>query len=86
MAEVLAVTADPAALQHPVGLRQRERGLGDDASDRLEPLRLQACRISRATSLLVSTNDGCSRVWIWSRGKASGTVMSAVFRVGALLS
>src|SRR5215475_181475 len=49
MAEMLAVTADAAALLHPVVLGKRQRRLCDNTSDGLEPLRLQAGRIDRDT-------------------------------------
>ena len=44
---MLAVPADAAALLHPVILGQRQRRLGDNAGNRLEPLRLQAGGIDR---------------------------------------
>src|SRR6266567_1964994 len=47
MAEMLAVPAGPAALLHPVVLRQRERGLTDDVRDGLQPSTAQDIRVDR---------------------------------------
>src|SRR5690242_3178648 len=41
MAEMLAVPAAPAALLHPVVLRQTQRGLADDTRDGRQPFMLQ---------------------------------------------